>query len=138
MSNQEILTEFIQKVWNEKDFSSIPLFVADDYTIHLDTGDLWEGKTLNNSEFKKRLEFSFNSFPDINFQIKSSIADGNYVAINWVMRGTNLGNIGNFPPTGKSIKTLGTTIYHFSNGKLCGHTQVFDRTTVMRQLGFID
>jgi len=51
MSNEKILKEFMQKVWNEKDFGSIPLFVDDEYTIHLDTGDLWEGKTLGNTEF---------------------------------------------------------------------------------------
>jgi predicted ester cyclase len=53
------------------------------------------------------------------------------------MTGTNLGNIGGFPATGKSIKTNGATIYHFDNGKVCGHSQVFDRTTVIKQLGFI-
>jgi predicted ester cyclase len=53
------------------------------------------------------------------------------------MTGTNLGPIGGFPPTGKSIKTNGATIYHFNDGKICGHSQVFDRTTVMKQLGFL-
>jgi len=72
------------------------------------------------------LEFSFNSFPDINFDIQTAIEDGNYVAITWVMTGTNLGNIGNFPPTGKPIQTLGATIYHFKNGKVSGHRQFFD------------
>ncbi|MCW3093798.1 MAG: hypothetical protein JWP81_4867 [Ferruginibacter sp.] len=137
MSNGKILKEFMQKVWNEKDFDSIQLFVDRDYKIHLDSGDLWEGKTLDNAEFKKRLEFSFNSFPDINFDIHTAIEDGNYVAITWTMTGTNLGNIGNFPPTGKSIHASGATIYHFRIGKVCGHSQVFDRTTIMKQLGFI-
>ena len=137
MEKEKFLREFMQKVWNEKDFDSIPLFVDNEYTIHLDTGDLWEGKTLDNNEFKTRLEFSFNSFPDINFDIQTAIQDGNFVAITWVMTGTNLGNIGNFPPTGKPIRTLGTTIYHFRNGKVSGHSQVFDRTTIMKQLGFI-
>ena len=137
MEKEKFLREFMQKVWNEKDFDSIPLFVDNEYTIHLDTGDLWEGKTLDNNEFKTRLEFSFNSFPDINFDIQTAIQDGNFVAITWVMTGTNLGNIGNFPPTAKPIRTLGTTIYHFRNGKVSGHSQVFDRTTIMKQLGFI-
>ena len=137
MSNKKILKEFMQRVWNEKDFDSIPLFVDNEYSIYLDTGDLWEGKTLNNNEFKNRLEFSFNSFPDINFDIQTAIEDGNYVAITWVMTGTNLGNIGSFPPTGKPIKTLGATIYHFRNSKVSGHSQVFERTTIMKQLGFI-
>lgn len=127
----------MQKVWNEKDISSIAEFVHDEYTIHIDTGDPWEGKTLNHAEFETRLNYSFSSFPDIHFAIQQSISDGDYVAITWIMTGTNLGTIGDFPPTNKTISTKGTTIYHFKNGKVCGHSQVFDRTTVMRQLGFL-
>jgi steroid delta-isomerase-like uncharacterized protein len=137
MSNETILRVFMQKVWNEKRVASIPEFVHPEYTIHIDSGDAWEGKTLNNDEFKARLNDSFGPFPDIHFEILTAIADGDHVAITWIMTGTNLGHIGTFPPTGKAIKTPGVTIYHFSNGKICGHSQVFDRTTVMRQLGFI-
>ena len=127
----------MQKIWNEKDVNFIAAFVHSEYTIHLDTGDPWEGKTLNHQEFETRLHHSFDSFPDIHFAIQEAIADGDYVAITWIMTGTNLENIGGFPPTNKSITTVGSTIYHFNNGKVCGHNQVFDRTTVMRQLGFI-
>jgi predicted ester cyclase len=53
------------------------------------------------------------------------------------MTATNPGTIGGFPPTNKSIYTKGTTVYHFKKGKVCGHSQVFDTTTLIRQLGFI-
>jgi len=53
------------------------------------------------------------------------------------MTGTNTGNIGEIPATNKTIEANGATIYHFLDGKIYGHTQVFDRTTIMRQLGFI-
>jgi hypothetical protein len=46
MSNEVILREFVQKVWNEKDVDTIASFVDNAYTIHLDTGDLWEGSFL--------------------------------------------------------------------------------------------
>ncbi len=132
-----MLRGFIQKVWNEKDLKSIAEFVNPSYTIQLDTGDPWEGKTLNHKEFETRLNYSFHSFPDMHFEIQKAIADGDHVAITWIMTGTNLGNIGDIPATKKTINTFGATFYHFSNGKLNGHSQVFDRTTVMKQLGFL-
>ena len=52
MNNEMILRDFTRKVWNEKDFASIVEFVDPEYSIHLDTGDPWEGKTLNYDEFK--------------------------------------------------------------------------------------
>lgn len=137
MNNEIILKEFIQKVWNEKDFDSISQFVASEYTIYLDNADPWEGKTLNHSEFRTRLNYSFNSFPDINFEIKTAISDGDFVVITWVMTGTNSGKIGDYPATNKKIQADGVTIYHFNDGKVCGHTQVYDRTTIMKQLGFL-
>lgn len=137
MNNQEILRNFMKKVWNEQDFHSIKEFVNEAYTIHIDTGDPWEGKTLDHTGFEVRLHHSFDSFPDIQFTILSAVSDGDYVAITWNMTGTNLGMIGGFPPTNKSINTFGSTIYHFKNGKVSGHSQVFDRTIVMKQLGFI-
>lgn len=42
---------------------------------------MWERKKLNHQEFKDRLDFSFNSFPDINFEITSAIEEENHVAI---------------------------------------------------------
>lgn len=136
MSNEMILKEFIQKVWNEKDFDSITNYVAPAYTIYQDDADPWEGKTLDYLEFAMRLDYSFDSFPDINFEILTAISEDDSVAITWIMTGTNNGKNGVFPPTGKSIRTVGATTYHFNGGKVCGHSQVFDRATVMRQLGY--
>jgi predicted ester cyclase len=137
MTNEQILRDFMEKVWNQKDFGSIAEYVAPAYTIHIDTSDPWEGKTLDHSTFATRLNNSFVPFPHINFEILTAVADGDYVAITWIMTGTNTGKIAGFLPTGKSIKTNGVTIYHFNNGKVSGHSQVFDRTTIMKQLGFI-
>ena len=135
MENETILTRFIQKVWNEKDFECIPNFVSSKYTIHSDSSDPWEFRTLNYEEFAMRLDYSFDSFPDIKFEIQSTISDGDNVAITWIMTGTNSGQ-GTFPPTNKAINTNGMTIYHFNDGKICGHTQVFNKATVRWQLGF--
>jgi steroid delta-isomerase-like uncharacterized protein len=137
MNNETILKDFIEQVWNKKDFSVVEALVDNEYTVYKDNGDPWEGKTIGHDEYKIRLRYSFDSFPDMHFAIQSSVADGDLVAITWIMTGTNLGNIVNIPPTQKKIETFGTTIYQLNNGKVCGHTQVFDRTTVMKQLGFL-
>ena len=137
MNNEKTLREFMQHVWNEKNFESIPKYLAQDYTIHVDNADPWEGKTLNHDEFETRLNYTFNSFPDIHFDIKTAVSDGDLVAITWVMTGTNSGKIGELPATNKKIEANGVTIYHFMDGKICGHTQVFDRTTIIKQLGFM-
>jgi steroid delta-isomerase-like uncharacterized protein len=138
MKKEILIRKFIQKVWNEKDFDSITNYVAPSYEIYKDPSDPWEGKTLNHLEFAMRLDYSFDSFPDIKFEILTAITAGNNVVITWIMTGTNNGKNGSFPPTNKSIRTNGSTIYHFNKGKISGHSQVFDRKKVMRQLGFLN
>lgn len=137
MNKEILLREFISEIWNKKNFERVEKYVHPEYTVYLDTADPWEGKTLNHIEFKKRLNFSFNSFPDMNFEITSAIQEENHVAITWILTGTNLGPIGDYPATKREIKTKGMTIYNFKEGLISGHSQVFDRTTVMKQLGFL-
>ena len=137
MNKDTFLREFMDEVWNKQGFDKVEKYVHNEYTIHLDTTDPWEGKTLSHSEFKKRLKYSFDSFPDMNFEITSVIEEENHVAVTWILTGTNLGMIGAFPATNKKIETRGITIYHFKDDLINGHTQVFDRKTVAKQLGFI-
>lgn len=137
MTKEAFLRGFMDEIWNKKDLDKVEKYVHPAYTVHLDTTDPWEGETLSHFEFKKRLRFSFDSFPNMNFEITSAIPEDNHVAITWVLTGTNLGMIGGYPPTKKSINTKGLTIYHFKDNLISGHTQVFDRQTVMKQLGFI-
>jgi steroid delta-isomerase-like uncharacterized protein len=137
MNKESFLREFMDEIWNKKNFAKVQNYLHPAYTIHLDASDPWEGKTLTHTEFRDRLNFSFKSFPDMNFEITSAIPDENHVAITWILTGTNLGMIGEYPPTKKAINTTGMTIYHFKNDLISGHTQVFDRITVMKQLGFL-
>ena len=137
MTKEEILRTFMTKVWNQQRKDLVEKYVDTQYKIHIDTGDQWEGQTLDHEAFKKRLDFSFNSFPDMNFEITSAIEEENHVAITWILTGTNLGMIGNLEPTNKKIKTDGMTIYHFNGNLISGHSQVFDRNKVAKQLGFL-
>lgn len=137
MNKEQFLRAFMTEVWNEQQFDKVAFYVHHAYTIHLDTADPWEGQTLSHEAFKERLRFSFNSFPDMHFDITSAIEEENHVAITWILTGTNSGKIGGFPPTNRAIKTTGLTIYHFTNQKISGHTQVFDRVKVAQQLGFL-
>jgi len=49
----------------------------------------------------------------MNFEIKSAIKEVQHVAISWKLTRTNLGPIGDFPPTNKKIDTSGMAISTF-------------------------
>ena len=122
-------------VWNRGDVDAVDRFIADQYTIHSDHGDPWDGATLTRAGFKERLIASRAPFPDLHFDLSDVIAGTDRVAIAWSMRGTNTGAVGTLPPTGRSIDVKGMTVYYFDAGRITGHRQVVDRLAVAKQLG---
>ncbi len=133
--NARTLTEFMEAVWNQGDASAVDRFLADEYRIHSDPGDPWDGATLSPDGFKERLRTSRAAFPDLRFEIAETVAAGDRVAIAWRMRGTHTGPLGPHPATGRRIDVPGMTVYYFRAGRITGHWQVVDRLAVAQQLG---
>jgi len=133
--NAHTLAEFMELVWNRGDTAAVDRFIADEYVIHSDPGDPWEGATLSPEAFKDRLLTSRAPFPDLRFEIAETIAEGDRVVIAWRMLGTQTGAMGPIPPTGRRIAVQGMTVYYFRGGRIAGHRQVVDRLAVAQQLG---
>ena len=49
---------FMQKVWSAGDLDAVDNLVGDEYVIHSDPGDPWEGQTLSREIYKERLLIS--------------------------------------------------------------------------------
>ena len=133
--NAQRLVQFMEEVWNTGDVAAVDRFLAEQYTIHSDPGDPWDGQTLSRDGFKNRLTTSRAPFPDLRFDLGDIVAEGDRVAVSWMMRGTQLGALGGRPPSGRPIEVRGMTIYYFTEGRIAGHRQVVDRLTVAQQLG---
>jgi len=132
-----ILRRFIDEVWNKGDLAAIDGFVGDTYTIHSDPGDPWDGQTLTREGLSARIAVSRAPFPDLRFELGEMVAEGDRVAVCWVMHGTQTGAMGERPATGRTIRVNGITIYDFTAGRITGHRQVVDRLSVAQQFGIL-
>lgn len=132
--NEKTLVEFIERVWNAGDVSVLAAYLADSYTIHHDPGDPWEKQTLSMEGFAERVRVSRAPVPDQEFEIQTMFSKESEVCITWRWRGTHLGEISGFAPTGQKISMSGATVYYFDNGKIAGHWQIADRFGVYQQL----
>lgn len=129
------LAAFIDTVWNEGDAAALAQFLAPGYAIRHDPGDPWEGQVLDHAGFAERLALSRAPFPDQRFEILGMFEDGTEIAMTWNWSATHLGEMAGFPPTGRTIRMSGATVYSFdSENRLTGHWQVADRLSVFRQL----
>ena len=134
-ANKESLKRLIDEVWNLGNFDTVEELIAPAYTVHHDPGDPWEGKTLNWEQYKQRVLYSRNAFPDLNFDIKEFVTTEDRVVISWILTGTHLGDLAEVPASGKQINISGLTIYYFEDDKISGHWQVIDQLAFVAQIG---
>lgn len=134
ISNKKLLSQFIERVWNQEQLDAVPKYVAARYTVFHDPGDPWDGQTLDIAGFITRLTQSRAAAPDQKFEFDDMIGEDEKVVAAWRWCGTHLGSIAGILPTGKMIQMSGLTVYYFKDQKLIGHWQVADRLGVYRQI----
>ncbi|HEY3328390.1 MAG TPA: ester cyclase [Capsulimonadaceae bacterium] len=134
-TNETVLGQLIDEVWNRGDLTNLESIVADEYEVAGDPGDPWNGQSLDRESFRSRVAYTRGAFPDVRFDVKESLVDGDRVAIRWTMSGTHLGDLLLLPATGKSFAVDGLTFYYFRDGKVAGHRQVFDQLGFLAQIG---
>ena len=83
-----------------------------------------------------------DAFPDLHFEIRHRIAQGDFVVINWVGTGTHNGPLrtptgATIPPTGRRAVVPGSTTYQFKNGKAVHSWLHWDMVTLLAQLGLM-
>ncbi len=134
MNRKATLAEFVERVWNNGEAAAVERYLADTYTIEHDPGDPWEGRVLSRDDFRERVVQSRSAAPKQRFTLVDLLADGDSVAVSWTWQGTHLGDLPGFPASGRRLTMSGLTIYRFAGDRICGHWQVADRLSVLRQL----
>jgi predicted ester cyclase len=76
------------------------------------------------------------AFPDLNYKIEETIAEGDYVAQRTTGSGTMKGTFQGMPPSGKHATWSEMHIVRFANGKVVEHWANIDQMGMMTQLGF--
>jgi steroid delta-isomerase-like uncharacterized protein len=123
---------------------------------NLDLGDSYEavdykfegpgternGGALNRDQARAYTQGFINAFPDLHFELKQKVAQGEYVVINWVGSGTHTGPLptptgDTLPATGKKATVAGSTTYQIINGKVVKGWTYWDMVSLLSQLGIM-
>jgi len=129
----QTFTDRVLEMWNEANITIVDEVYAPEIVRH-DCGVPKDIVGLENA--KNHLENFFNAFPDLNITVDETIVAGNKMAQRWTMTGTNTGNMGDMPPTGKNIRFSGVSIVHMVNGKAVEIWDFYNVLDMMQQLGF--
>ena len=76
-------------------------------------------------------------FPDIQWRLEETIAEGDMVAARLTMSGTHHGTFFRVPPTGKTIKVQAMNSYRLSGGKFVDERGQPDLLSLLQQIGAV-
>lgn len=82
------------------------------------------------------------AFPDLHFELKTKVAQGDFVAVSWVSTGTHTGPLrtptgDSLPPTNKKVIGSGSSFYEFKGGKIIKAQVYWDMVTLLAQIGMM-
>jgi steroid delta-isomerase-like uncharacterized protein len=97
---------------------------------------------MNRDQNRQYIRQFNDAFPDLHFDIKDVVAQGDKVAVTWTGRGTNtkplnILNKGSIPPTNKKAVVPGCTVYTFQNNKITRQEIYWDQLGLFMQLGVL-
>jgi predicted ester cyclase len=116
-SNKALMHQYHVDVWERHDLGSVDSYIAPDFVSHANTPDTPAGP----GPVKGFLEALFTAFPDLTSQEDGVLADGDKVAIQWTVRGTQTGYLFQMPPTGKPVEVSGMDVLRVQNGQFVEH-----------------
>ncbi len=131
-SNRSNLVAFLEKGWNEKDLSAVDTYFAESIIRKVNGVNLATSK----NELAANMQVYFTGFPDLEIQMDNMISDGNEIYLSWTITGTNTGDFGDLPPTGKKIKISGITRMDFDQeGKITNEEVYYNELSLLQQMG---
>jgi len=127
--NERIASLVITDVIGKAQFEEGQRFFQPDSTMHFGDQDLTLRDAIEEAQSWRRLA------PDFEIRVVCIESRGELVRIRWKAKGTNTGTgEGILVPTGKHIRTHGTSEFRFANGRIAESWLSWNEAAVLRQL----
>jgi predicted ester cyclase len=130
-SNIELVREYTRCVFNEHNPELAAEFVTPDVK--------WHGGTLGSIEGSDNLVALLRSFigalPDLNAQEQDIVADGETVAVRFVVEATHEGELLGIAPTGNRVRWDAVDVYRLRDGKISEEWAADDLTAILAAVG---
>jgi steroid delta-isomerase-like uncharacterized protein len=89
------------------------------------------------NEMEANINVFFNGFPDAKVTADEVSTSDNLLFARWTLAGTNTGNFGDYPPTGKKVKVSGCSSVQFNEqGQMVREDVYYNELELLQQLGY--
>jgi predicted ester cyclase len=129
-SNEQLFRILIEEGFSNGDVTVFDKYASKDFSEHQ-----YGFFPPNTEGVKTAIRNLHNAFPDFSMSIEELIVNEDKVWGRMTARGTQYGQFGPMPPTGKKFEITVIDIMRFRDNKLIEHWGVPDRFALMEQLG---
>ena len=123
-----------EKAINTGDFAAADQLIASDYIEHTPFPPGFPSGIVG---FKAFFTMLRSAFPDLQYHVELTLAEGDLVTGLVTVTGTHNGEFMGIPPTGKRITWTETHIGRMIDGKLAEHWGLSDQLSMLQQIGVI-
>lgn len=128
--NKDVVRAFNDAV-NARDWARLDALVAPGFVRHSSAAP----PVRSLAELKRYLHSEFEIFPDGRETIEDIVAEGDRVAVRHRFSGTQHGQMGPYPPSGREMRADYLAIYRLADGRLEEAWVEWDNLTGLAQLG---
>jgi steroid delta-isomerase-like uncharacterized protein len=132
-ANKAVVLRLVEDVFNERRFELVDEVLAEDFVNH--NPPPVPGIDAGRSGFRTILEYFAHAFPDSRAEAVRVLADGGFVVLHDLVRGTHREEFMGVPATGKQVVAEFIHIFRVQDGKLAERWGLLDAMSLMQQLG---
>lgn len=130
--SKSIVRAFVEAI-NSKDWARLRSLVSPEFKRHSVAAG--EPCVRSAEELTAFLVAEYATFPDAHETLLDLLAEGKKVAARHLFRGTQLGPMGQFPPSGKVLEATYLAIYRIESGRIAEAWAEWDNLAGLKQLG---
>ena len=132
-ANRQAAADFFRLIWNEKDESAIDRFIA------LDAAGNDPKFGVGRESFREQWKQWHAAFPDLHFDVREIIVEGDRVVTRWHLTGTHSGaDFQGITASGKKVSVDGVSIDTIKDGIVLEGFDAWDALGFRQQLGAIE
>ena len=131
--NKALVQELTEVVWNQRGLDRIPDFYGPDFVGDYRPYALRQG----HEGIRASVAGAWTAFPDYHEELLELIGEGDRVVVRLTISGTQHGQWGSLPPTGKRVQFEEIVILQIRDGKVRHQRGIVDNLNALRQLGVV-
>jgi steroid delta-isomerase-like uncharacterized protein len=132
--NKAIVSRYAQEVWNGGNLDAIETYIGLGYVRH----DPGLPMVVREPAGVRQLVALYRAaFPDLHLEPEVAFAEGDMVAVRWLVSATHQGELMGIPATGRSLSIAVIELFRLTGGKIVEQWVAIDNLGMLQQLGAI-